>query len=216
MELKDELSSDIEVGYYEGRQSSKVWIVSNKDLNAMYSKFASEVLFWVQSVEEENNDSDDNENQRKKTRRQEKEEEVEAVFQNLQKKHGEEYSVPQLRLWARMIQCGTHDDQDNPPQVPMICGIPPKRPSRAHDSLTTAFTGAAEAIAKAFTPSTGPLRSSECSGSVGISPGKKTELRMKNLQQLRELQQLYEDNIITDKELAEQKDIVMSTLRKLS
>ena len=32
---------------------------------------------------------------------------------------------------------------------------------------------------------------------------------MKNLQQLRELQQLYEDNIITDKELAEQKEIVM-------
>ena len=49
MELKDELSSDIEVGYYQGRQSCKVWLVTDKDLEAMY---ASEILFWVQSVEE--------------------------------------------------------------------------------------------------------------------------------------------------------------------
>ena len=151
---------------------------------------------------------------KKKTRRQEKEDEVETIFQNLHKKHNDEYSVPQLRLWARMVQCGTHDDYDNPPQVPMITGIPPKHPRRAHDSLTTAFTGAAEAIAKAFTPSSESSQFS--SGSVGISPGKRTELRMKNLQQLRELQQLYEDNTITDKELVEQKEIVMSTLRKPS
>ena len=79
--------------------------------------------------------------------------------------------MPQLRLWARMVQCGTHDDCDNPPQVPMITGMPPKHPCRAHDSLTTAFTGAAEAIAKAFTPSSEPLQSSQfSSGSVGISP----------------------------------------------
>lgn len=49
----------------------------------------------------------------------------------------------------------------------------------------------------------------------GISPGKSTELRMKNLQQLRVLQQLYDDSIVSDKELAEQKEIVLTALRKL-
>lgn len=81
-----------------------------------------------------------------------------------------------------MMQCGTHDDYDNPPHVPMITGVLPKRANRAHDPLTTAFTGAAEAIAKAFThlPSQ-PQSSVSGSGTVGISPGKKTELRMKNI-----------------------------------
>ena len=32
MELKDELSSDVEVRYYEGCQSCKVWLVTDKDL----------------------------------------------------------------------------------------------------------------------------------------------------------------------------------------
>lgn len=51
---------------------------------------------------------------------------------------------------------------------------------------------------------------------LGVSPGKAIDLRMKNLQQLRYLQQLYEDNILSDRELAEQKRIVLESLRKLS
>ena len=38
---------------------------------------------------------------------------------------------------------------------------------------------------------------------------------MKNLQQLRYLQSLYEDNILSDHELAEQKQIVLESLRIL-
>lgn len=43
------------------------------------------------------------------------------------------------------------------------------------------------------------------STSASVSPGKKEDLRMKDLQQLRYLQQLLEDNMITDLEFAEQK-----------
>ena len=52
-----------------------------------------------------------------------------------------------------MIQCGTHDDYDDPPCVPMITGILPKRPKK--DSITDALTAAATAVAKAFSPPSG-------------------------------------------------------------
>lgn len=79
-----------------------------------------------------------------------------------------------------MVQCGTHDDYDNPSRVPMITGMPHKHPRCAHGYLTTAFTGAAEAIGKAFTPSPRPLQYSQCSsGSVWIAPWKRQNLHVK-------------------------------------
>lgn len=52
-------------------------------------------------------------------------------------------------------------------------------------------------------------------GSVGISPKKSVELRMKNYEQLRYLQQLFEDGILSDWEYAEQKQNILDSLRKL-
>ena len=51
---------------------------------------------------------------------------------------------------------------------------------------------------------------------VGISPGKVTELRMKKLRELRELQALLEQNILTQQEFMEQKQLVLDSLRKLT
>ena len=51
---------------------------------------------------------------------------------------------------------------------------------------------------------------------VSISPGKAAELRIRNLEQLSYLQGLYDDNILSDKELAEQKRIILDALRKLT
>ena len=50
---------------------------------------------------------------------------------------------------------------------------------------------------------------------VGISPGKAVDLRMKNIQQLRYLQQLHDDNILSDAEFLEQKAMILDSLRKL-
>jgi hypothetical protein len=62
----------------------------------------------------------------KKPRRETKgtqwEEELEDVFQQLKMRHGNEYSGPQLRLWAHMFIANTHDDLDHPPNVPLITG----------------------------------------------------------------------------------------------
>lgn len=56
------------------------------------------------------------------------------------------------------------------------------------------------------------------SGLNEVSPGlgQATELRMKNMEQLRYLQGLYNDNIITEDELVEQKQMILETIRKLS
>ncbi len=57
-----------------------------------------------------------------------------------------------LILWARMIQCGNHKDYDDPPRVPHITGILPKRPKK--ETLTDVIAGAAVAITKVATVST--------------------------------------------------------------
>lgn len=51
--------------------------------------------------------------------------------------------------------------------------------------------------------------------SIGISPGKSVELRMKKFEQLRYLQQLYEDHILDESEYKEQKQNILTALRKL-
>ena len=48
---------------------------------------------------------------------------------------------PKLRLWAKMIDKGRHDDYDNPPQIPLITGstVPAKKKSgNVADALASA------------------------------------------------------------------------------
>lgn len=49
----------------------------------------------------------------------------------------------------------------------------------------------------------------------GISPGRTTDLRIKKLQKLKQLQQLLEENVINREEFDEQKALVLNALRKL-
>ena len=155
------------------------------------------------------------------SQRQIREDEIELIYDELLSKHQESgnFTSPQLKLWAKMIHNGTHHDYEDPPRVPVITGIPPSSKQSKKDSWTEAITGAAEAVAKAFSPPP-PTPVSDSSAryvsSIGISPGKSTDLRLKNLQQLRVLQQLYEENVITDKELSEQKSLILDALHKLA
>jgi len=48
-----------------------------------------------------------------------------------------------------------------------------------------------------------------------VTPEKSVELRMKNYEQLRYLQQLLDDKILTDSEYTEQKQAILTSLRKL-
>ena len=228
--LQDELGDDVpdedsgfSVGYFEGRHQTKRWVVTEEDLDVMYEKFTSgEIFLWCVGKEPEKHDEDVSSKGKKRkyestvTKRQEKEDELDGIYQDLQQKHGNLYSGPQLRLWARMIIAGTHDDLDEPPRVPMITGaVPPKK--QRQETLTDAIAGAATALAKAFGGSAiqTPTTSAGNLNSVGISPGKAADIRMKHLEQLRYLQRLMEDRIISEEEFLEQKQIILNTLRKL-
>ena len=107
-----------------------------------------------------------------------------------------------------MIAAHTHDDLEHPPNVPLITGSVQRQPRK--ESLSDAFTNAASAIAKAFSP----MPNSPLSTQVKCSPSKIADIRMKNLEQLRYLQQLREDGILTEEFLL-QKNIVLKSLNKL-
>ena len=133
-ELGDDLSGTInfDVGYYETR-SSKCLVVTSEDLKQMYDKFRSQedILLWCDAVScadgEKNSDAKGKKRKREPDKSSE-EEDVDTIYQQLKEKHKDKHSMPQLRLWARMIHCGTHDDYNVLPAVPMFSGALAKRP----------------------------------------------------------------------------------------
>lgn len=54
---------------------------------------------------------------------------VDDIFKQLKEKHPD-MSAPKLRLWARLIQSGHHDDYDSPPNIPLITGSPTTKPKK--------------------------------------------------------------------------------------
>ena len=210
------------VGYFEGQNHSKIWLISREDLQTMYAKYPKgEVTLWCDG---RSDDEDDPSCRRKRkreeggSRRQEKEEEVDDIFKQLKDKRGDKYDTPRLRLWARTICSKIHDDLDNPPDIPAFRGTGPKKAKR-NESLTDALTGAVTVLTNAFqsNQSKSPQREQNSSVQpVGVSPGRAVELRMKNFEQLRYLQQLYDDGILTQFEYEEQKEKILSSLRKLN
>ena len=211
------------VGYFEGQSHSKIWLVDRQDFSTMYKKYPKgEISLWCDSQSDE-----DGAGSRKKrkgeegsSKRQEREEEVDDIFKQLKEKHGDKYDTPRLRLWARSVCSNIHDDLDTPPDLPAF-GIEagPKRAKK--ETLTDALTGAVVAFTNAFNtnpPKTPPRtnKNSTLPQPVGIFPGRSVELRMKNFEQLRYLQQLYEDGILTNTEYGEQKEKILLSLKNLS
>lgn len=225
-ELKDEIpGGNFDLGYFEGRHSTKRWIVSNEDVEQMYSKHdlkGGELFLWVDL---DNNyieppskkRKEDNSGNAYGSRRQEKENRVEEAFYVLCEKHKDKYTKPQMKLWARMIANDLHDEYDQPPNVPLITGVISKPQKK--ECVSEVIAGAAAAFIKAVqTPSTLVQETSTAStidGGSRLSPGKKTDLRMKHLQQLRYLQQLYDDAILSDSEFMEQKRCIIEGLKTL-
>ena len=206
-ELGDEVPSSIhfEVGYYEKR-SNKCWLVKNEDLQAMYSslKSGNEVLLWCDCSGIEPSCDDKKSAKKRSSSASSSSEDVDELFDTLTQMHEDKYTIPQRRLWARTIHCGTHDSFDTPPALPMF-GPPPKQARRA--SLSDAV---AAAIAKA---AVSPSTIATTSESLPKSPGKTADVRMKYLQQLRFIQQLFQDGILTESEYEEQKANILAVLR---
>jgi len=134
-----------QIGYFEGRGSGKRWISSDRDLNKMYSLFesGSRITLWCDGSdagEKENQPptkkkrtegSDKPEKTEKKgSKRDAAEEELKEIVDQL-KANNPTLTLPQIRLWGKMIQAGQYDNYETPPDIQLIRGCPvPAKPKK--------------------------------------------------------------------------------------
>ena len=121
--------------------------------------------------------------------------------EDLKRRHYDTYSSPQLRLWARMIVSHLNSDRDSPPNIPAFSKNT-SGPKRSQQSFSDAITGAAVAFAQALRndnqcTSQPATPTPVCTTAGTLSPAKVVDLRMRNFEQLRYLQQLFVDGILT-------------------
>ena len=143
-------SIHFDVGYYE-KCSNKCWLVTAEDLDGMYASTKSDgISLWCDAEIQ----GDKKLEGRGKIKNggilsKLEEDDVDKHYKILTEKNGDAYSVPQRRLWAQTIHCGTHDSHETPPALLMF-GPPPKR--QKNHTFTDAMTNAAVAFAKAISP----------------------------------------------------------------
>ena len=209
------------VGYFEGKQSKKRWLCCQEDLESMYRthKNGDEITLWCEAKTNSYKRKKDDDDVPCTSKTQGKEAEVDSVFSELKRKHHDNYEVPKLRLWVRMIVGGLHDNTDKPPDIPVFqCGVPKKRKK----SIAGFISGAVDAfvkLAEQKSPQKNPYGDSPAkvgTSVAAVSPAKVVDLRMKNFEQLRYLQGLFEDGILSQEELNEQKSVILNALRKLT
>lgn len=214
------------VGYFVGRQSMKKWLVTEDDLDAMYSELKvadkNDVCLWCDGCSEGN----EGESQRKRKRdaspgptskRAEKEREIDDLVSDLKEMHREKRNLsdPQYRLWARMITNGIHSSKETPPQVPMITGTPTRAPRKTiEETVASTVTAVVKGMGAATQPQT--QTNLQSSLTTHVSPSKAVDIRGKCFSQLASLKQLFEESVLTEEELQEQKSSILETLRKLS
>ena len=140
----------------------------------------------------------------------------------------------QYQIWARLVQSGMFKDISVVPPIPALQGTPQPPKRMQNESLKDVLAGAAVTLVKAICSPDFSNSSVKAQNSVvinsqasptkavpnldtnaGISPCRATELRIKILQELRELQNLLESNILSNEEFTEQKAIVLDSLLKL-
>ena len=105
----DDLAEDLsfQVGYFQGKQGAKRWIVEPRDLEKMYAAFkkGKEIHLWCEGKLKPDVDSGPPPKRAKtggNTRRELFEDEVDDIFKELKEKH-QDMAGPKLRLWARLV-----------------------------------------------------------------------------------------------------------------
>ena len=99
--------------------------------------------------------------------------------------------------------------------IPMIRGKAGRKGKTDVDTLATA----AVAIIKALQPNAQPKSPmatvAHASTADGMSPGKKVQLRSQYLNQLKEIQNLRDENVLTADKFQDEKDTILQTFREL-
>ena len=109
---------------------------------------------------------------------EEKNAHIEEFIVQLKDKHKDSFNRIKYRLWAEMLDVGTHKSLDEAPNAPMFTGVKHGKSSQT-TALTNAFTEIASSIVLAFS------QSNKRSSPTGISkhlpssssPGKLVELQ---------------------------------------
>ena len=112
---------DFNVGYYEGSQQAKVWLVVPDDLKKMYERYAQggAITQWCDgrsdddSARKRKRDSETS----KKHSIEENERDVDEVYKKLLDKHGFKWDSPRLRLRAHCICTEHHSSYEDPPDL---------------------------------------------------------------------------------------------------
>ena len=108
-------SSEFPIGYMKG--ATKVHIRTAEDISDVWHfiKKGNQMLLWCQGNLQVISDSDsDDEAKKPRTKKKkssalvEKNNRIESVLRDLEEKHGSQYTKVQYRIWAEMVDIGTH------------------------------------------------------------------------------------------------------------
>ena len=146
---------------------------------------------------------------KRRTKTEENFEEEDDIFDELRSKHPK-MEAPKLRLWTKLIKSGHHDSYVDPPQIPLITGSSVSKPKK--ESLADAFAGAASAIVKVLHDKPEPPKPAE--RDPGMSPMKVASLRRGCLEDLKKLNELFLDGVLTQTEFDDKKKQILQALRK--
>ena len=177
---------------------------------------------WDSSSESDAEDSSKSTRRKKKKKLsalEEKNARIEEFIVQLKDKHKDSFNRIQYRLWAEMLDVGTHKSLDEAPNAPMFSNTGIKHGKSSQTSaLTNAFTEMASSIALAFSQSNKPSSPTGVSKHLpsSSSPGKLVELRGKYIQQLRELHSLFEGGALSELEFVDEKESILRQLKMMS
>ena len=239
--LGDIIQSEFDVGFVSG--TSVISICNPADLAEVWMdiKKGHKVVLWCDGLkvksssstavttrrrparESDRDESDEDTDvvqrgQKKKKKlsaQEEREEKVQRTIQKLKEKHGSSYTPMQIRIWSESVVGGIHSSLVEAPTSSMFTRAGKGDSVKKKDSsMSEALTQAALAISNAFSPRP-TLPSTSSSQPMASSPAKVVESRSKCYKQLSDLNQLKASGIISEVEYAEEKESVMSVLRKL-
>ena len=155
-EFEDNLpeTDDFQVGYYHGKQSAKICLVT-EDLKFMYENIGkTNILLWSDArsasdpvMGQKRKASSESDPTPPLTKRRLIVHEVDQIVATLKEKHvTDKFTMPQLRIWAHMIDSGNYSNQHTPPKHPAFDGTEPKRPKK--QSLSEAIVEADNCFSK--------------------------------------------------------------------